>query len=105
MKVKFLEQRPNEVFELQQERHDETDVDPKWVFHRSTRVIVQRRKGFSIEDLDVIRKKYSEEKRKYLLKEKVSSGCSISRKKCSTIYNCQFHFICSDPPMILLFPA
>ena len=81
MKVKFLEQRPKEVFELQQEWHDEKDVDPKRVFHWSPRVVYGR-KGFSIKDLNVIRKKYGEEHRSYLLKEEVSSDHStISRKK------------------------
>ena len=64
----LFEQRPNEVFELRQEWHDEKDVDPKRVFHWSARVVYGR-KGFSIKDRNVIRKKYGEEQRNYLLKE------------------------------------
>jgi len=54
-------------------------VDRKWIFHREAKVELQGKELFRIEDLELIRKKYEEEKKKYLLKEKVDLQWDLSK--------------------------
>ena len=64
--IRLLEQRPNQRFKY---RNDSVMVDTKWIFHWAAKVVLQGKKLFLIEDLEVIQRKYEKEKKKYLLKE------------------------------------
>ena len=79
LEIRFLEQRPNQRFKY----HSDCEmVDRKWIFYREAKVELQGKELFRIEDLELIRKKYEEEKKKYLLKEKVSYASSFIPNQC-----------------------
>lgn len=72
--VRFLDLRANNIFVY---RNDTEVVEKKWVFHRGAKVVLEGRKGYLVQDLEVIRQKFSDFKKQYLLKQKVSASTSI----------------------------
>lgn len=68
--IKFLERRPGGVFQY---RRDLETIEKKWVFIRGLKVELSGKKGFIINDMKTIDKKYEEFKKKFLLKQKVRS--------------------------------
>lgn len=68
--IKFLERRPGGVFQY---CRDLETIEKKWVFIRGLKVELSGKKGFIINDMKTIDKKYEEFKKKFLLKQKVRS--------------------------------